>query len=161
MNIPFEELAGLQDKIAARKLQAMERGIFGKGEKAAVYLGSGGLNEPDSSRGLRTNRIYATSFWLLSESKALRIVYRSSTGDKSGTYSTLDIIVDGDTVFSQHGTDIKGYRPGAWEAELNRIQQAAAEAKVIVDDKAKADALAKQESAEAARRHAWGLDNAA
>jgi len=143
----------------------MERDIKGKAIHAAINLGKGDLNlrgsgEASSDR-VMTNRVYATTFGLLGERRKLIIAYRNTVYNDAGEYSTLKITVDEDTVFDQRGDDLDGYRPGTWEAELDRIQEEAADAEALTATRAKDREIAAEKESAAAVRRAWGLDDAA
>lgn len=157
--------AELSGKIEARKLQAAVRNIRDKAIHAAVNLGKGDLNLCGSGIAsgdrVMTDMVYETTFWLLSECKKLIVAYRSTVyGSGGGEYSTLKITLDGDTVFDQHGSDLNGYRPGAWEAKLDRVQEAADAAEALAVARARDKEITAEEASANAVLHAWGLDEA-
>lgn len=146
----------VQKQIEERKVQATERGIFGKAVHAACHLGEGYHDRRERGRSsCETRMIYNDSDTVT----GLTIDFGRTVDDQYETYETVEILEGEETVFLQKGGTVEGYIPGDWEVELDKLQRPADRAK---EDAAKVVEKEKQATGSeraSALRKAWGLSD--
>jgi len=145
----------LQRQIEERKAQARDRGIFDMARRIARSLGTGNPGRRDS-QGLHVNMVYASG--------GLVVTYTAHSDETRAKgrspYETVDIQHVGETVFRQRGSEMEGYVPGAWEAEMTSLLPAVARAEESEAQAREAAARAADSEKSDRLRQAWGLSGA-